>query len=247
MKLFILIALCLFSLVASAQIIDTDRPDQTESSAVLPVGRIQVEAGIGFSTQNQTQAIERTWTVPTQLYRINLLRGVELRLQTQVLSSRTFDEDYLTRFDDIQIGTKIQLLQREESATQIAVMGHLVVPTASRSLFADRDWGSLARVLISHDLDKGWSIGYNLGYQHFHGSDLQGIYTLALAYGWNDKLTLYIEPYGEVGEADTSFHRINAGWTYKTSDRGQLDFSFGTGFNEESNFASFGYSLCVDK
>jgi len=231
----------------TAQIIDTDRPDQTESSAVVPLGRIQVEAGVGFATGNQVETIGRTWTIPTQLYRVNLFDGVELRLQTQVFSSRVFDEKYLTTFDDIQIGTKIQLFQREGSKTQIAIMGHAVAPTASRTLFGERGWGSLARVLIAHDLGKGWSVGYNLGYQHFDGRDLQAIYTLAIAYGWNDRLTLYVEPYGEIGEDDTSVHRINAGWTYKTSDRAQVDFSFGTGFNEESNFAAFGYSFYIDK
>ena len=50
MKKFILFFLLVFSVVAPAQVapIQADRPDQTETPAIVPKGMFQVESGFGY-------------------------------------------------------------------------------------------------------------------------------------------------------------------------------------------------------
>ena len=62
--------------------ITTDRPDQTESSLVLSSGHVQIETGI---------AIEDSRSNINTLFRIGIIDGIEMRLNSNYLINETTD------------------------------------------------------------------------------------------------------------------------------------------------------------
>ena len=139
--------------------------------------------------------------MPNSLFRISLHEKFELRVVHQL--NRISDvswgsEDRITEgTSDVEIGTKVQLWQREGSRTEIAYLGHVVLPTGDEGLRGFQT-GMVNKLCISHDVGSDWALGYNLGYDI---ENEEGTFTYALAIGKaiNDRLGLYFEPYGEVG------------------------------------------------
>ena len=233
---------------AAAQVINTDRPDQTESSAVVPLGSFQWECGFSSTWQPGFGGNIRSMALPNSLFRVSILDGFELRVVHQLdrVSQRSFgNDDVLSEgTSDVQIGTKIQLFQKEGSKTEIAYLGHVVAPTGDGGLTGS-DWGMVNKLCISHDVGPDWALGYNLGYDLANG---RGTATYALAVGKaiNDKLGLYFEPYGEIdGFNGNHFASFDAGLTLLTSDTWQWDISYGTGLNHSMNYTAVGFSWLV--
>src|SRR5688572_15602552 len=58
----------------------TDRPDQTESTATVPAGRVQIEAGATFISDEEESVEIELSQFPGTLVRIGLSERFELRL-----------------------------------------------------------------------------------------------------------------------------------------------------------------------
>ena len=62
---------------ATAQEIVTDRPDQTESAAIVPLGLVQWEGGVLVEWEDAEA--ETRWMTPTSLVRLPVNEKLELR------------------------------------------------------------------------------------------------------------------------------------------------------------------------
>lgn len=238
----------LFPAVMWGQVINTDRPDQTESSAVVPQGAFQWECGFSSMWEPGFGGNIRSMALPNALFRVNVLQGVELRVVHQLdrISQHSFgSNEVLTEgTSDVQIGAKIQLFQQEGRKTEVAYLGHAVAPTGDAGV-SGNDWGMVNKLCISHDVGPEWALGYNLGYDLANG---RGTATYALAVGKsiNDQLGVYFEPYGEIdGLSGSHFASFDAGLTLLASDTWQWDISYGTGINHRMNYTAVGFSWLV--
>ena len=184
--------------------------------------------------------------LPNSLFRVSITDGFELRVVHQLdrISQHSFgNDDVLAEgTSDVQIGTKIQLFQKEGSKTEIAYLGHAVAPTGDGGLTGS-DWGMVNKLCISHDVGPDWALGYNLGYDLANGMGT-ATYALAVGKAINDRLGLYFEPYGEIG-GGTHWASFDAGLTLLTSDTWQWDISYGTGLNRSMNYTAVGFSWLV--
>jgi hypothetical protein len=238
-KRIVLLVISLFLLgQVSAQII-TDRPDQTESSTTIGKGNLQIESGffIGFEGNKSSN---RQILAPTNLFRFGLTKNIELRLLSQYETFKNSKES-IQGISDIEIGTKIQLFKKESSSTEIAFLSQLILPTGSIEL-SNEKYGTINKILVSHTINERVGIGYNLGYNYFGEKEEAFTYTLALGIAINDKVGVYIEPYGEIINFDEHIANFNAGLTYLANNNLQFDFSFGNGINTRMNFISVGFS-----
>lgn len=228
----------------NAQIV-TDRPDQTESSSTVGFGDLQIESGILVGYVGSETASVRQILLPTNLLRYGLTKGVELRLLSQFETQKTGDVT-VQGISDIEIGTKIQILKNENKNTEIALLSHLVAPTGTTELTSSK-FGTVNKLCISHAIGNNLGIGYNLGYNYFGENNGDFTYSIALAAGVNEKVGVYIEPYGEVVDFNEFVLNFDAGFTYLANDNLQFDFSFGTGVNEKMNYISVGFSWLLEK
>ncbi len=227
-----------------AQII-ADRPDHTESSSTVPKGALQSESGILVSYEGDNHISTRQILLPTTLFRYGITEGVEFRIMNQFESVKSADQN-CQGISDLDIGAKIQIIKNRNRNTEIAFLTHLVVPTGSRELTIG-EIASLSKISVSHRLSENAGIGYNLGY-NFSGNGRGDLtYSLALGIGINEKAGVYLEPYGEITNMDKFILNLGTGFTYLVKTNLQLDFSFGTGVSQRSNFISMGCSWLIER
>ena len=238
------ILLTTLSCKLNAQIV-TDRPDQTESSSTVPKGSLQLESGILIGYGDNSQVNTRQMLLPTNLFRYGITERIELRLLNQLEMLKINDEK-IGGISDLEIGTKIQLLKKENLKTEIAFLSHLITPTGTNQLSIDK-YGTSNKLSISHSISKDFGIGYNLGYNYFGEGNGDLTYSLAIGIGINEKVAVYVEPYGEVTNMDEFISNFDAGFTYLVNQKLQLDFSFGAGINQAMNYLSIGCSWLIEK
>ncbi|MDB4601293.1 transporter [Flavobacteriaceae bacterium] len=233
MKKIVLLILLISSII-NGQII-TDRPDQTEASIVLPKNILQIESGFSVDQTNTFN----------NLFRFGLSESVEIRLNTNYIfmDSKEGVNIPSPKFSDIELGTKIQLFSSEKHTTTVAFLSHISIPTASK-YYTNDGWGTLNRILISHDLSQTLSIGYNLGYNKVYGAPDTFIYTLALAKSigsWG----VYAELFGENSKKESP-NSYDLGLTYLIKENIQFDVSLGKGFNNKMDYFALGVSWNYD-
>ena len=246
-KYILTFAIALFSYVATSQTIITDRPDQTESSSTVERGALQIESGILYGTAKDDFFSEEVLLAPTVLWRYGIINGIELRLLTEFASVKDkLTSDKSSGITDLQVGTKIQILQKEDVKTEIAFLSHIIIPTAKTELTLN-EIGTINKLSIAHDISDRFGLGYNLGYDYFGYGSGNLTYSLALGLGISDKVGLYIEPYGALVDFDNHESSFDAGFTYLVQDNLQLDISAGTGLNYNMNYVSIGCSIIIAK
>jgi len=228
----------------SAQII-TDRPDQTESSSTVPNGALQLETGVlvGFAGENRNST--RQILFPSTLLRYGIMNGVEVRVLSQMESIKFNDVKY-QGISDLVVGTKIQLIKSEKRNIQVAFLTHLIIPMGSSEVSSGK-YGTSNRISVSHALGDNVGVGYNVGYNYYGVGSGDLVYSLALGVGVNDKVSLFIEPYGEITDFKEFVTNIDAGFTYLVKENFQLDFSFGSGISHRMNYVSAGFSWLMER
>ncbi|MEJ2596378.1 MAG: transporter, partial [bacterium] len=234
--LWFILLLFIFSNI-EAQIL-TDRPDQTESAATVPGGSLQVESGLFLGYEEYTNPSARILLLPTNLFRYGLADIIEIRLVSQFLSLKVEDETY-QGIDDLQIGTKIRLLGGSDRNTQIAFLTHLLVPTGTNGVSIE-NFGTINKLSISHTLTENMGLGYNVGYDYFGFGKGIIVYSLSLGIGINERLAIFLEPYGNVPDLEEFILNFDTGFTFLANDNLQFDFLFGTGITHRMNFMSIG-------
>ena len=241
--LFVIISLMTLGQL-NAQII-TDRPDQTESSSTVGNGNLQIESGFLIGFEGEKESSIRQILAPTNLFRYGVSKNIEIRFLSQFESLRK-DNISVQGISDIEIGTKIQLVNGEESNTEVAFLSHLIVPTGTEELTNDK-FGTINKISISHEINEKIGIGYNIGYNYFGKDNGDLTYSLAMGIGVNDKVGVYIETYGDVLGFEKFISNFDTGFTYLANKDLQFDFSFGSGINNKMNYISIGFSWLIHK
>ena len=213
--------------------ITTDRPDQTESSLVLSLGHVQIETGI---------AIEDSKSNINTLFRIGIIAGIEMRLNSNYLINDDVSILKKSSFSDFEIGAKFRILDKDNNKTKIGFLTHLSIPTAPE-IFSYNEYGILSRILISHDLKNDSQIGYNIGYNKYNNYDGDFIYTIA--YGKNlGSFGVFFELFGNESSNSSNLN-FDSGITYLIDDDKQLDLSIGRGLNSDMFYISAGFSIDI--
>lgn len=235
--------LCTLSIAgAQAQTIVTDRPNQTESALAVPAGTLQIESGFGLTFSGSGTSQSRQMVAPFSLFRVGLLKDLELRLVSQYESLK-FTDTTLRGMSDMQVGGKWAFFNSENSPTQMGLLAHLRVPSGTPGL-STSGTSLETRFLVSHQMG-AVGLGSNLAWVAHSGRDSDLLYTLSLAVSLSAKVGVFIEPYGEYTGLEDWQQNFNAGFTYLINPQWQFDMSFGTGLNQEMNFLAFGLSALL--
>ena len=246
MKLLLVAILLLRITISQAQII-TDRPDQTESSFTVGSGNFQLESGFLFEYKASP---DTRILAPTNLLRYGITNGIELRFVNQLEIKRfKYSGPYDVTFEgisDLEIGTKIRLFRSKNNTTQMAILSHLLLPTGNYGITIDK-FVSINKLLISHQFNEKIGLGYNIGYSYFGQNSWDITYSFSLGIGINDRVGIYIEPYGDIIEGNEFIMNFDGGFTYLLNNNLQFDFSYGTSLNKKGNYISIGCSWKANK
>jgi hypothetical protein len=247
-----LLTICVFiygNLRSQLPKIDSDRPDQTESSYIVPKGFVQAELGFVYAQTKGTPAI--IWTVPTLLTKFGLSKNWELRLITEY--EKWGDGNYSYRdtagFLPVQAGFKVNLLEEKKWLPRISFIFHSSFNRLASRKSEDQHAsfaGVNFRFTFQNSLSPKVGLGYNLGIEW---NDLHGpaaiVYTLSPGFDLSEKWYCYIELFGEFSKGDRAQHAIDGGIAYYISPHLKIDASAGFGiFNSNpDHYLSVGLSF----
>ena len=227
---FIFFSICFSSLYSQ---LTSERPDQTESSLVLSKGHVQIETGI---------SIEDSESNINTLFRIGIIDGIEMRLNSNYLINDDISNLKKSSFTDFEIGAKFKILDEDNNRIKIGFLTHLSVPTAPE-IYSYNEYGLLSRLLVSHDIKNDSQIGYNIGYIKYNNYDGQFIYTLV--YGKSlGSFGVFFEIFGEESSNNSNLN-FDSGITYLVDNDKQLDLSIGRGLNSDMFYISAGFSIDI--
>lgn len=230
---------------ANGQII-TDRPSQSSGTFVINQRDIQIETGASVNISYNGNTL-RTIESPSSLIRVGIIKGFELRLETALIHHKiTFPDntsEVYTGMSNLVIGTKLNLYNKENRRFKLSTLMDASLPTGT-NLFTSELHSFDFAFLASHVLSPRSELTLNLGINSLNGP----YYTLLFSKMVNDKTSIFLEPYGQLTEAEMAQfeHSVNAGLTHLLKNNLQLDFSFGVGISNNNNFYSIGLSWLIN-
>ena len=236
---FLLVGSTLF---AQENHIEADRPDQTETPAIVPKKMFQFESGFLYE---KTSSDAELLLTPTILSKYGVSDNFELRLITQFQSEHASGVD-ISGLAPVLVGFKVRLWDEKGPLPLTSFIGHLQLPNVAS---ADLKASSLApsfRFVMQHTLTEKLSLSYNLGAEwdgEMPSATL--LYTVATGIELTDKLGMFAEFFGFAPETDAASHNFDTGFTYLLSNNAMIDVSGGIGLTENApdTFASIGFSF----
>lgn len=247
MKTSISFLLLLFSLVGYTQNIEpiqADRPDQTETPAIVPIGMFQVETGFTFQKNDKKSTL---FSLPTTLWKYGVNENFELRLITEFIS----EENNISKsngFNPIYVGFKVKLTNEKGIIPKTSFISHISLPNVASSKYKTDFYAPEFRFVMQHTLNEKLSLSYNLGAE-WDGFTPEPtfIYTLTTGYSISDKLGSYIELFGFGPQNNKANHSFDGGLTYLINNNFMLDLSSGVGItnNAPDYYTAIGFSFRI--
>ncbi len=228
----------------------TDRPDATESPNTVPRGFIQIETGAFYESFEKNSIKDEVFTYNTTLVRIGILENLEMRIGWDFAEGRTSIDntqlkDIQSGFNPLLFGAKLGIAKEEGWFPEIGLLGHLYLPFTASNDYKTENTGVDFRFSFAHTLSERSGLSYNLGAKWRDDSpEASYIYTLSYGYGITEKLTAYVEIYGDLPENSEANHLWDGGLTYLLKDNFQLDATLGKSFTEGQDILlSAGFSI----
>ena len=215
----------------------TDRPDFTESSAVVGRGMLQVEMGSTFESEGASDARTRTFTAPLGLVRLGIARSLELRLSGagDIISSygQGLGSVSVSGGSDLEIGMKWVFLDHEDKGFAMAVIPMLSLPVGSVAM-SSSTYDPTVKLTWAKTLSRGFDLSGNFNVSR--PTDVDGRYTeqaysASLAHALSTNWGGYWEVYGFVplGREDGQAWTANTGVTRSIGSSAQVDVEVGRG------------------
>lgn len=224
--------------------IDTDRPDQTESTFIIPRNYFQAE--LGFNKENYRYD-NYLLKHPTALMKYGLSNRLELRLEMNYITEYLQlipDPKTTTFLEPVEIGTKVRLWEEKGLLPKASVIAHIGLPFLASEQFQSDPASYTLRFSFQNSLTENLALGYNFGIEGGGGEDRAFFYTIAPGIELGEKWYSYVEAFGSFypGFAE---HYLDGGIAYYLSPDTKLDLSGGFGLGDASirNYVAIGFSF----
>ena len=225
--------------------IETDRPDITNSSRVVPHGSLQFENGVNFATLESSHILDATNTRA----RLGIAPCLEVLVDFPTYFA-TLSGPAASGFTDVAPAMKWQISPIPGKIDLSAVAG-IGLPTGTKALVGP---GPQPYVQFpwSWEVTTNWSVNGMLT-TFFHPSDpaSKQAYetTLVLERKVDENAGMFIEWVGDFPSEVGARHLLNSGAIYRLSKTEQIDFHIGAGLNKDAPSFVFGlgYSYRFDR
>ena len=214
----------------------TDRPDQTESSSVVPKGTVQIETGLFFEKDNMDvnghEISAEYLHLATTLFRIGVLDFLELRVASEYETDKIADSE-MSGMNGLELGTKIGLTDEKGWKPESALILSAGLPVGNKDLTGDRVVPGFLFAL-SYTLSDRLGFGTNLGGEYREDEVWENIYSAALGITISEDVGGFVEIYGSKARDEETSVLFDTGLTWLLKPNMQLDTSFGYAFTEDA-------------
>ena len=240
-----------------ADTIVTDRPTDSASALVVPLGSFQLEAGYKFSRTEDDLGTTDVQVLPDLLARYGVASKVELRLVAAGWTIQSGDGGDASGGSDISLGAKIALVNGIGRRSHMGLLVDVSVPVGDDEFTSDY---VVPKVLFlrSHSLSDRHGLTYNIGpsfvTEKSNGESDTHVdlnYAVALNGGFGPNFSLFGELYGAfaTGSGRLDRHSFQAGTTILLSRLFQIDIRGGVGLvnNEPDWLVGAGFAFRVPR
>jgi hypothetical protein len=224
--------------------IETDRPDTTNSSIVLPVGSFQNENGINVSGQNGAQVFDGT----NSRLRLGIAPCLEVFVDLPTVSTPIRGVG-ASGFTDVAPAVKWQISPIPEKI-DLSMTAGVGLPTGAVSI-AGPGAQPYLQFPWSAELGRGWAIT-GMVTNFFTPANPVNRYTnqstFVIERQFGERAFMFVEYVGEYPLVGGPSHLFNSGAGYRITKTEQIDFHIGFGLNHNAPTYIFGvgYSFRVD-
>lgn len=224
--------------------IEADRPDQTETPAIVPSGMFQVE--IGFTYQKKSSEY-KVFSLPSLLWKYGVNENFELRLITE-FNYEKFYKETQSGFSSVLIGFKAKLSDEKGIVPKTSFIAHISLPNVASTKYKNNFIAPEFRFAMQHTLSDKFALSYNLGFEWDGATPASSfVYTMTTGYSINQKLGCYAEIFGHAPQNQTAYHNLDGGLTYLINNNFMLDLSSGVRItdNAPDHYLSLGCSFRI--
>ncbi len=216
---------------------ETDRPDRTEASSVVPKGYYQLETGFRYQKDRKNGIEQKEWMYPQALLRIGVFEKAELRLEGTYRRQDYRHADLLFQqhkgLSNLRVGTKIKLAEENGVLPETSVLGMLEMPLG-HDQFEPEKVAPQIRLLFTNKLTQNLKLQYNVGYRRQkEQGDMENKlqYTAAFSGKLSEKLTLFAEFFGEKTKESRPKNQVDGGLQFMVLPNLQIDAIAGAGIS----------------
>lgn len=232
-----------FSYSVSAQQIQTDRPNETESPNTISAHHLQVESGFSFEQQEG----EKTYEIPEIVLRYGIFKNAEFRIESAFAIDHDNKEDS-RGIKPVTFGVKYHLIDHKGIVPDISLLGRVSIPWMADHSLQEQKYSPEIRLLAQYSVSKSAHLGYNLG-AHWLSNTAKPeyIYTISGDYALTKKIKLVAELYGLTESHHHAQNTADVAVLYVLSKKVQLDFITGSGIMHANSekFAELGLSFTI--
>jgi Putative MetA-pathway of phenol degradation len=239
--------------------IETDRPDFTEASSTVGLGRVQLEAGYTYFRDRSGGTTTVTRTYPEALLRVGLFADwFEARIGYTYGSARDVafgvPGDRTAGSADLYVGTKLALTEQSGHLPELGLILQALVPTGSRAVTANQVLPGVNFLfgwdVIEDCLTAGGSLQVNRLQDdtgHYYAAFAQ---SFTVGYQLTRQLSAFTEwfaiyPSGAQEPNFSAQHYVDGGFAYKVTPDFQLDIRVGYGLTGSATdfFTGAGFAV----
>ena len=221
--------------------INTDRPDQSDGTYILPQKNFQAETGINFF---QYSGLFTDITQSTML-RYGTGKNSEVRLLINEGFSK--EENLPGRkfvFFPAAISAKYALYKERKIWPAVTAVAYIKLPIASKKYHLNR-FAPTFLLAFQNDFTDKIGLGYNFGITR-NGTDDINYYltTASFSAALSERFSLFIEYFSQFNTGGGPSHNMDTGLQFLINPRLQLDMAAGSSLfdNGGTAFETFGVS-----
>ncbi len=224
--------------------IETDRPDVTNSSLVVPRGSLQAENGMNLTGRGTTAGADGTNT----RLRLGVAECTEI-LVDMPSYARAVHGDGNSGFSDVSPAVKRQFEGLPGGITMSAVAG-LGLPTGDRP-FGGRGYAPYLQVPWEAAFSPGWHVS-GMATAFFRPGDSRRNPTfeptLVIGHEVDERLDVFLEYVGDYPAGSRPSHLLNSGVAFRLTPLQQIDFHAAAGLSDAAPdcIVGIGYSIRLD-
>jgi hypothetical protein len=223
----------------------TDRPDFTEASSTVGLGRTQFEFGYTYIRDEEAGVEFDGQSYPELLTRIGMFtEWFEFRIGWNYAHERTSTAGIETAVDgaeDLYLGCKLFLFEQDGWLPEVSIVPQMTVPTGARAFTTEE-------IMPGVNLLYGWDVtewmtfaGSTQGNRALDATgDFYDEYAQSLTVGLSltEQIGMYNEvfgifPHGAVETGPEYYY--NGGFTYRVNNNLQFDVRAGWGLNDQAD------------